>query len=144
MSFDLSSIPTQIICALITLVGVIYANLSSRRIAKRTTEKELEKLERTWKHDDAVAYEQAFRDMIEAVTKYILDSSGTKQEIAQTKVVLMLSYATGELAAKVDNLYNSLKRNSPIDAESQLKDAIECRRDIRTQQEKSQKKFLFF
>lgn len=127
---------TEVICAIFTLLGVIYANIASRKISKNTLEKEIEKLERTWKHDETTTFEQAYREMIDAVSRYISDSSITNQNAARVKVALMMSFADGDLADVLSSLYLSLKHRPSPDAEEQMMSVISCRRELRIAQEK--------
>lgn len=123
-------IPIEIVCTAITLLGAIYANFTSRRISKATMEKEIEKLERTWKHDETTTFDQAYREMVDAVTKYLADNNLTNQMNARTKVALFLSYSDEALSESVADLYVSIKRRPPTDAEEKLMAVIACRRDM--------------
>lgn len=123
---------TEVACALITLGGVIFANLSSRWIAKETAIRETEKLKQTWQHDSEMAFERAFHDMTEAVSVYILNSCISNQETARVKTAIMLTFAEGDLADKIDSLYFCLKHRPAPDAEDKLAEVIRCRRSQRT------------
>ena len=123
---------TEVVCALITLGGIIFANLSSRWIAKEAAVKEMEKLKQTWEHDNKIAFEQAFHAMVEAVSAYILNSNISNQESARVTTAIMLTFAKGELADKIVALYSTLKRRPAPEAEELLLDVIQTRGNQRT------------
>lgn len=143
MPFKLT-LSTEVICALITLAGVIYANISSKVIAKETANNEMNKLKQTWEHDNEIAFERAFCDMTEAVSTYIIEPSQPNQQIARTKTSVMLAHATGDMANRVQNLYDSMKRRPSPEAEEMLTEVLKCRRQMRLEEEKKRKKFIFF
>lgn len=134
---------TEVICAIITLGGIIFANLTSRWVAKEAAKKEMEKLKQTWEHDNEIAFDQAFHAMTEAVSTYILDSSTTNQEAARVKTAIMLTYAEGELADKTETLYTCLKCRPAPHAEEWLMDVIRARRSQRNNSKPKKKWFNF-
>lgn len=134
-------VPQEVACAIITLIGVLFANIISRRISKSTIEKEIEKLERTWKHDETTTSEQAYREMVDAVSKYVTDSSVTNQNAARTKVALMLSFADGEMVDALKSLYDALKRRPSPDAEAKLMAVIMYRKELQIAREKNKSFF---
>lgn len=143
MTSVMAEIPTEIVCALITCAGIILSNWSSRAIAKDAAKKEAERIKQEWQHDEQIALNNAFHDMAHAVSAYISDSSVTKQLEARTKTAVMLTYADGELADKVEALYDCLKCRPALDADEKLHDAVLSLRQIRAA-DGNKERFLSF
>lgn len=135
---------TEVVCACITLVGVIWANQSAKRIAKDTAKEEMKKLRNIWEHDKEILFEQAFRDMAEAVSTYILNSNSVNQENARAKTTILMAHATGALADKAEALYSSMKCRPSPDTEKLLIEVLHCRRQMQLGCEGKRKRFIFF
>lgn len=120
-------ISSAVVSAIVAAIGSVAAALIARKTAKDTAQQEFEKLRRTWAHEEQVSYDQAFREMVEAVTQYLQDSSWTKQEQAKVKTMNALSLSSGSLADRIGELYDCLKYRPAVNGEECLKAVIACK-----------------
>lgn len=122
-------ISSAVVSAVVAAIGSIAAAMIARKTARETAKQEIEKLRRTWDHEDQVSYDQAFREMVEAVTQYLQDSSWTKQEQAKIKTMNVLSLSSGDMADRIGKLYGCLKLRPAVNAEDCLKSVITCKQN---------------
>lgn len=134
---SVEGLSTEVICAIITLIGVIFANLTARWTARDSADREIERQKRSWAHDNDVAFEKAFLTMTEAVSAFIQDSSISKQVSARASVAVALTYAKGDLANKLEALYIVLKNRPALDAEDKLLEAIHAMKKQREDKSKN-------
>ena len=122
-----SAVISAIISGIFGITTATIAKKSAVKVAEEATRRELAMLNRTWEHDDNLIFEQAFKEMVDAVTRYLHDSSRTKQEEARTKTAYVRSLACGNLAASLDELYASLQYRPSRNAEERLKEVMICK-----------------
>jgi len=115
------------VSGLFAILSTLVSKRSAEKVAEETTRREIEKLKQTWLRDDKLLRDKAFTEMIDAVTRYIHDSSYTKQAEAQVKTAIVQSIVDGELADKVTALDNSLRSRPARNAETCLRDVIACK-----------------
>lgn len=70
-------IETEVICAIITVSGVVISSVIAFLVSKNSAEKEIEKMKMSWKREDSTASDEEFSEMITAVTRYV---HGRKRE----------------------------------------------------------------
>ena len=102
----------EIICALITVIGGLVANIFAWRISRHTAKREVEKMRLTWEREDMVSSEDEFAEMVEKVFRLLHVSTRSNWADAAGKVAALRAKETGDLAAALDALYAALDRYS--------------------------------
>lgn len=128
-------ISSAALSAVITVIGSIIAAHISRKAAvetaKETANHELEKLERTWDHDDIVSSDDEFAEMAAIVSKFVYFESGAWTDDALSKVAEIRSRENGKLGAMLDTLYICIGEQQYQTADQTLTAAINEKRRLK-------------
>ena len=121
---------TEIICALIAVLGVALSAFVSWFTARFAAKAEIQRLQTVWTHEKEAANEEAFDTMIKSVNRYVKDTSLDAFRDAQDSVILYRSKATGQLARLVDELDPLILRGTPDRAAvtAKLEQILNCKR----------------
>lgn len=133
---DLETIFSSVaVSAIISLIGSVIVAFISRkaaiRTAKETANHEMEKLERTWNHDDVVSSDDEFAEMASIVSRFVGMETGAWGIDALSKVAELRSRESGVMGSILDNLYCSIKDDDYPRANELLSKAIEEKRRIK-------------
>lgn len=101
----LKSIPIEIICAVIAFLGTVMSALIALLTAKHTSKKEFIKMQMQWQREDKLANDQAYADMLSAVSKYLQSGWSKHQRKALVKISTVQMYCSN---AELDSLYSSV------------------------------------
>lgn len=96
---------TEIICAIIALIGTLASAVVSFWVSKSSTEKELKKMRMEWKRQDIVSSDEDFSDMAVAVSRFIQIQDGTTHRKAIESVMKIRAKESGSIAESLDSLY---------------------------------------
>ena len=122
---------TEIVCAIIALVGTAVSGLLSWFVSRSSAVKEVEKLRLTWEHETIVTSDDEFAEMVSSGGLGIPSSFDN----AICRVASVRSKEQGPLADSLDNLYRILFDISPnsgivdfysSDFQERLKQADDC------------------
>lgn len=128
---DGRSIPTELICSLITFAGVIASALISRNVSKNTAVKEIEKMQLEWDREDLVSSEEDFSKMISAVAKYTSGLYRGYQREALGEIASVRAKENGDLALTLDQLYQAVYDARPRDIDKHLTNVINEKRKLK-------------
>lgn len=102
-------INTEVICAIVSFVGVVISGVVSWLISRSTANHELVKMERSWAHDAVVSSEEEFSSMAATVSRYAASNTPQNRIKAITAVSAIRAKENGQLASSLDKLYNVLQ-----------------------------------
>ena len=122
----------EIICALITLGGIIVSAVISYAISRTTANKEIEKMRLAWKREDVVSSDEEFSVMTRAVAKYVQGSSTRTQSTALEEVASVRAKEAGSLGQMLDDLYSHIRSDNVIAADHQLSKVIDQKREAKS------------
>ena len=126
---------TEIVCAIIALVGTAISGLLSWFVSRSSAVKEVEKLRLTWEHETIVTSDDEFAEMVSSVALCIQEKLPSSFDNAICRVASVRSKEQGPLADSLDNLYRILFDISPnsgivdfysSDFQERLKQADDC------------------
>lgn len=128
-------ISSAVISTCISVIGsIIVATITRRaaiRTAKETASHEMDKLQRTWDHDDVVSSDEEFAEMASIVSKFASMETGAWDIDALSKVAEVRSRESGTLGSILDDLYRSIKNNDFSGTDALLSKAIEEKRRLK-------------
>ncbi len=128
-------ISSAVISTIITVIGsVIVAHISRKtavETAKETANHELEKLERTWDHDDIVSSDDEFAEMAALISKFVCYATGAWNIDALSKVAEVRSRESGTLGDILDSLYISIENRQYQETDVLLTKAIDEKRRLK-------------
>lgn len=128
-------ISSAVISTIITVIGsVIVAHISRKtavETAKETASHELEKLERTWDHDDIVSSDDEFAEMAALISKFVCLATGAWNIEALSKVAEVRSRESGNLGNILDTLYVSIEQCNYSETNALLTKAIDEKRRLK-------------
>ena len=128
-------ISSAALSAVITVIGSIIAAHISRKAAvetaKETANHELEKLERTWDHDNIVSSDDEFAEMAAIVSKFVCYESGAWSDDALSKVAEIRSRESDQLGRILDSLYIYIEERNYGDTDKTLTAAINEKRRLK-------------
>lgn len=104
---------TEIICAIIALMGTAVSGLLSWFVSRTSAAKEIERLKLTWDHESSVTSDDEFADMAASVALCIQEKLPASFDNAISRVAAVRSKERGALADRLDELYNILFDISP-------------------------------
>lgn len=122
---------TEIICALITVGGVIGSAVISYAISRTTANKEIEKLQLTWQREDVVSSDDEFSAMAGAVAKYLQSPTGRTKSAAMEQVAAIRSKEIGTLGKMLDKLYADIYHDLTRNVDLQLSQVIDQKREAK-------------
>ena len=122
----------EVICALITVGGVIFSALISYAISRTTANKELEKIKLTWEREDVISSDDEFAEMAGAVAKFIQSNSSTNQRNAMEHVASIRSKETGALGRLLDELYLDIQSGDKYNSDVRLSQVIDQKREAKS------------
>ena len=128
-------ISSAVVSTAITVIGsIIVAHISRKAAigtAKETASRELEKLERTWNHDDIVSSDDEFAEMAALVSKFVCFANGGWQVDALSKVAEVRSRESGKLGDILDKLYVRIGQQYYRETDVLLAEAIAEKRRLK-------------
>ena len=95
----------EIICALITTLGVVASAVISYYVSRDSATKEIEKMQLNWSREDSAASDEEFSEMIVALTRYIHSRKKEDEIPALEKLNDVRRKETGNTYFKLDLLY---------------------------------------
>ncbi len=111
---------TEVICAIISAIGVLLSSLLSFFVSKSTAKSEIKKMQLTWEREDNLSHSSDFAQMIRTVSLYcnLTESEPDivhSQEYAESIALVdcLRSTETGDLAQKLDQLRDSFPSDLP-------------------------------
>lgn len=127
---------TEIICALISLGGVVASGLLAWLVSNSTAKQQVDQMKLTWAHDDVVSSDDEFADMASEVAMYVTllhDGNWVIADSARAKVAALRSKESGPLACALDALYATLLRDGAEDIDTALTEVIKQKRKAKGQ-----------
>lgn len=128
----------EVVCSLIAAGGVIVSAMFSWFVSHSTANKEIRKLQMTWKREDIISSDDEFADMSAEVAKYVQSASFTFQQSSMAKVAFIRSKELGELSDKLDSLYSAIKSGKPTESDDCLSAVLEEKRKRKGKAQSSQ------
>jgi len=129
-------ISSAIISAIVATLGNIITAKIAQRTAEKTTEKtmnkEIQKMRIAWEREDIVSSDDEFASMAEKVSHFVYYNNGDNQEGALAIIAFIRSKENGDIAAILDELYQSVLSDDPIAANELLTKAINAKREIKS------------
>ena len=98
-------IETEVICAIITVSGVVISSVIAFLVSKNSVEKEIEKMKMSWKREDSAASDEEFSEMITAVTRYVHGRKREDELPALEKLNNVRRKGTGDIYLLLDLFY---------------------------------------
>lgn len=130
MSYEII-LSSAVVSTLVSVIGGIITAHISRKNAADAAKQELERLERTWDHEDIVSSEDEFSEMAALVSKFVCFANGAWDVDALSKVAEVRSRESGVLGTILDKLYASIRQCHYQDADNLLSEAIAEKRRIK-------------
>lgn len=135
ISFFISS---AIVCALITGIGNFFTTRTAQKIAKETAieaateaaNKEIEKMERTWQHEELVSSDDEFSRMAASVASFVHHRSNRETAEAIKAIAVVRSKEYGMITFTLDELYIAVMTQQYDKADELLSQAIFQKRDM--------------
>lgn len=128
---------TEIICALISLGGVIVSGLLAWGVSNSTARHQIKQMKLTWARDDVVSSDDEFADMASEVAKYVTllhNENWVLADSSRAKVSALRAKESGSLALSLDALYGALLNDGPEAIDAALSEVIEQKRKAKRQQ----------
>ena len=122
---------TEIICAIIAVIGTLVSAYISYFVSQATANKELEKLRLTWEREDVVSSDDEFALMTAAVGEFLSYYGWREQKMAMGKVAAIRSKEAGELGEALDELYETISSRSSSTNDA-LSKVIEKKREAKS------------
>lgn len=122
---------TEVVCALIATVGAITSAVISWFVSRYSANKEVEKMKLLWKREDVISSDEEFAEMSSAVARCLQSSSKRHRIDAMAKVAAIRSKELGEMAARLDSLYNALNSDSDLNINEELTKVIDEKRNAK-------------
>ena len=119
---------TEVICAMIACFGAIFSALISFFVSRTTANKEIEKMELSWKREDIVSSDDEFAEMASAVARFVADSRSCNRLDAMSKVAAIRSREGGDISVYLDLLFKALNDQNPNRCSVFLSEVIEEKR----------------
>lgn len=123
---------TEIICALIALVGTLISAVIAWFVSRSTANKEIEQLKLTWEREDVVSSDDEFAKMASNVASYIQCDSGHYQREAMSSAAAIRAKESGELGMLLDQLYSAIEKDSVSETNQALTRVIEKKREAKS------------
>lgn len=101
----------QIVCSLISVLGVILSGLISYLTARRTAKMEMDKLRETWKREDSLSVDSEFSDMVKAVTRTYYSVYDDDKEDAVAKIFIVRSKCSLPISVLLDRMIPAIRSN---------------------------------
>ena len=125
-------ISSAIVSAVISVIGnIISAKISQNtavKTARETASSEVDKMTRTWNHDDVVSSADEFAEMAATVAQYISSGRGSLQTEALGKVASIRSKEILPIGCVLDRLYTAILTADLLSADHLLTEAIKMKR----------------
>jgi len=126
------NVPSEVLCSIISLTGVIASALIAKNVSKNTTTKEIEKMRLTWDREDLVSSEEDFSKMASAVAKFMGGLLRTYQREALGEIASVRAKESGDLALALDQLYQAVYDVRPGDIDNCLTNVINEKRKLKS------------
>ena len=101
---------TEIVCALIAVVGTLASAAISFWVSKSSAEKEIQKMKLEWSRQDIVSSDEDFSDMAVAVSVFIQKQTSKTHTDAVAAVTKIRAKESGTIADSLDALYAAIGR----------------------------------
>lgn len=127
-------ISSAIVSSLIAVIGNMIAAKMARTTAKQTAQEtasqEIQKMERTWEREDDLSADDEYGEMVKLVVMYAQGTTmGPYQALAS--IASLRIKESGEIAAALDSLYQSVKQRKLSEVDSALDVLILARRSLK-------------
>lgn len=122
----------EIICALITVGGVLISAIISYAVSRSTANKEIEKMELAWAREDVVSSDEDFAEMAGAVAKFVRTNTSTNQRNAMSLVASVRSKESGALGHLLDELYIDIQSGVAHNTDIRLSQVIDQKREAKS------------
>ena len=133
-----TNVSSELLCSIISFAGIVVSALISKNVSKNTTAKEIEKMKLSWNREDFVASEDEFSKMTSAVAKYAGDFRESSRRIALGEIASIRARETGDLAAALDQLYQTVLERHYSDINKNLTDVIAAKRMLKCKDSSSE------
>ena len=118
----------QIVCVVISTIGVVVSSLVSWFVARLSANKELEKLRLSWAREDVISSDDEFAEMASAAASYISRWHSSQRQAALERIASIRSKEQGTLAVKLDHLYTAVLNEDCTRCNALLSEVIEEKR----------------
>lgn len=125
---------TEIVCALITVGGVLASTFGSLVISRITVSGEIKKLKLEFEHNDNAELAAELSDALAAAAKYANKPVRMFHTDAVTKVAAVRVRYGGEIGRLLDTLYNDLTSESPSNIDCTLALLVDEKRKCESDQ----------
>ena len=120
---------SEMICALISVIGIVISSLFSYAISRYTANKEFDKMKLTWEREDIVSSEEEFSDMSKAVGAYVQSGASQCQRVAMELVAAARSKESSIFGALLDELYMHIQSGNIGNTDVWLSKVINHKRE---------------
>lgn len=120
---------TEVICALISLIGALLSAFISYLVSRTTANKEIEKMRLSWDREDAASADEAFSHMIHAVREYTSSENEYFKYAALNSVDTLQLRESAAVASVLAQLHTSLEHGNRHLAEQLLSASIEAKKN---------------
>lgn len=111
---------TEIICALISVSGVILSCVTSYLVSKVSSAKEIKKLRLELEHNDQSALSSELSEALASAARFSNYASSRNQNAASGKIAAVRSKYSGSVGELLDELYNAVVNGSPPEVDRVL------------------------
>lgn len=125
---------SEIISAVIALIGTAASGLISWFISRASAAKEIEKMKLEWSREDTISSDDDFSKMASAVSRYAQCGSIDSLNTAVEQTAGIRSKENGSLAVKLDSLYFELRTGRIERLDTLLTEVIEEKRNRKSRQ----------
>ena len=119
---------TNVICSIVTAIGVVLSALISWAVAKSAANKEIDKMKLTWEREDVVSSDDEFAEMASAVSIFVASDTGANYRTAMQKIAAVRSKEHGPVATYLDALYVAVREKDWENIDDLLTQVIEEKR----------------
>ncbi len=102
------SLPPEIVSAIISACGVILSAIIAFLSAKSVANKEIKKMKMQWSREDSLSDQQAFSEMLSAVSRYLQSDWSRHQREALEKISAIRGMKGGKQLEALDALHASV------------------------------------
>ena len=121
----------EVLCALITVGGILISAIVSYAISRFTANKEVEKMQLVWNREDIISSDDEFAEMAGKVAKFISRATSAHHQDAMQSVAAVRSKELGIMGELLDTLYQHVNDGNLSLIDSQLSKVIKHKRETK-------------
>lgn len=110
------SVPTELICAVISFLGTALSAVIAFLTARFTSNREIKKMKMQWAHDKTSSQKQALSEMVSATSRYVQSGWSKHQREAMEKISAFSICAAKDHFEALSSLYTAVASDEREDA----------------------------